>query len=697
MTTDKKQTPASETAGPAAPAAAPAPPPAAGGEDVALFKNEIEIMCRKRLSQLDRGPVKAYAAQSLRGGVPLFALVCEPVLVPRQRTVQKFAAIINPGLVRLVGAGVVYWPPARAQRYVFIYENNMGQPLAEKKQGGLGWKPERVIQSVVKPMISVLLDMRDKDMIHGNISPFNMFVGGAAGNERVMLGECLATPIGLLQPALFETVERAMCDPLAKGHGSIDDDLYAFGVTLCYLMRTRDPMEGMTDDEIIREKMEIGSYAALTGKDRFTGGILELLRGLLYDDREQRWTLDEIEAWDAGQRLSPKQSARKVKAPRPVHFMEERYFRPMQLAMDLEKNPTEAVQLIDSGALDQWLTRSLDDKQVTQRYELAIEGAQDQGRGAGYAEKLLCRVSVALDPDAPLRYAGMKIHPEGFPVALHAAFVDKKNLQDFVELINNNTVMFWLNNQTDMRIDVGGLISRFDGCRSFLRQAQMGYGIERCLYFLCVEGQCLSDKLKNYYVLTPEELMYAFEDLSGRPERPELFIDRHVAAFLSVKDRRMIDPFMQELNAAEMFKRVMGNIKTLATIQKRSQMEMFPGITRWIADILPPVYERLHDREMREKLRRKMEKLKEVGDISRIAVILDNPEMVQRDIHAFRQAMQEYHELREEYATLEHKMRKKDTYGRDTGREVAAIVSCMLAGILMLAFTFLFFTGGGPF
>lgn len=695
MTTDQKQTPPADNPEQAKPSA---PPVATGSEDIALFKNDIEIFCRKRLPQLDRGPVKAYAAQSPRATTPYYALVCEPHLVPRIRTAPKLAAIINPSVVRLIGAGVVYWPPAKAQRYVFLYENNMGQPLVDKDTGGgLGWKPERVIQAVVKPMVGALLDMRDKDLIHGSISPYNMFIGGTQGNERVVVGECLSSPLGFIQPAVFETIERAMCDPMAKGFGSISDDLYAFGVTLCFLMRTRDPMEGMSADAIIRHKLEIGSYAALTGKDRFTGNILELLRGLLYDDRDQRWTLDEIEAWDGGQRLSPKQSTRKVKAPRPVHFMDERYFRPVQLAMDLEKNPAEAVQLIDSGALEQWLTRSLDDKQVTTRFEQAVEGAQDQGRGPGYAEKLLSRVSVALDPDAPLRFAGMHVHPEGLPNKLHAAFYEKKSLQEYVELLNNNTVMFWLNNQTDIRIDVGGMISRYDGCRSFLRQTQMGYGIERGLYFLCPEGQCLSEKLRNYYVLTPEDLMFAFEDMAERPNRPELFIDRHIAAFLSVKDRRMIDPFIQELNAAEPFKKILGNIKTLATIQKRSNMEMFPGITRWIAAILDPVYARLHDREMRDKLRKKMDKLKEVGDITRIAVILDNPDMISRDISAFRQAMQEYHDLREEYTTLEHKMRKSDTYGKDTGREVAAIVSCILAGILMLAFAFMFFTSGKTF
>jgi hypothetical protein len=366
--------------------------------------------------------------------------------------------------------------------------------------------------------------------------------------------------------------------------------------------------------------------------------------------------------------------------------------------MDLRKNPTEAVQLVDSDTLGQWVARSLEDKMIAARLEQAIEAAQEQGRGPGYADRLLSRVSAALDPDAPIRYAGMSLHPEGMPYVMAEAFMTKKGLQPFVDIMNQTLVVFWLHNQTDVRLDVGGLVARYDGARAFLRQNNMGYGIERCLYSMCPEVQCVSERLNDYFVLSPEDLMFALEDMAGKPGRPDLFIDRHIAAFLSIKDRRMIDPFLPELNAPDFFKRVLGNVKILATIQKRSHMESFPGIAGWAADMLDPVYERFHDRELRRKLKDKVAKAKEAGDLSKIVAMVDNPDMIQKDMQEFRKAMQEYADLREEHNTREHKMRRPETYGRDTGSEVAAIVSGVLAGILILGFTFLYFTSGGlPF
>lgn len=665
--------------------------------DTAVLNGRFEILPGNRLPAFDNGPAKAYAARAAgQAQAGFFALVCESGLVPRVRYAATFSTIMNPNLVKLIASGVVYWPPDGGYRYVFVYENNLGRPLMQKGgAGGLGWKQEQVMSAVIKPLVNVLLDLRDADLVHGCINPYNMFDGGAEIVDKAILGECLSLPPSMSQPALFEPVERAMTDPVARGMGTFEDDLYAFGVTLTVILRHRDPMEGMTDEDIIRQKVEMGSYAALTGKERFTGGLLELLRGLLYDDRVQRWTLDEVMTWLGGQRLSPKQSAKKQKAARPVHFNGERYFRPALLAMDLEKNQAEAVQMIESGHLNQWIERSLEDSVIGERYQKALDAVQDYGRGPGYWDLLLSRMSVALDPEAPVRYKGLKLNPEGLPCALAKAVYDGGDVAPFAEIVNHQLVIFWLQAQQDMRVDVGTLLPRYDACRTYLRQPTMGYGIERCLYFLNRECPCFSPKLKGFYVTTPEELMLAFEEIAKRPDRPALFIDRHIAAFLSVKDRKDVDAYFLELNAPEHYKRVLGNLKTIATIQQRGRMKPLPGVASWVADVVEPLYERYHDRTLRTALQEKVKKLKAGGDISKIAAVFDDADLRKKDFQGFRAAMIEYAKLREEHAELEEKMAKPESFGKETGNEVASVVSCFLAGVIILAFAFLYFTNKG--
>lgn len=682
-------------------ASPPTSSPAGGMGLVASFRDQFFVHPGRRLKQFDQGPVMAYAAsgQPDVSAVTHFALICEPNLIPRARAAGAFARLINASLVKLVACGAMYWPPSQAERYVLIYENVNARPLMTEGQfRGLDMKPEIVQDNLVKPLAHALLDMRDVDIVHGNIRPSNIFVTGV-GNavDRVILGDCLSTPPSYCQHPMFETIERAMAAPIGRGLPSLDTDIYSFGATLAVLLRSRDPMEGMSTEEIIKHKMEQGSYVALTGKDRFTGAILELLRGCLQDDRGQRWTLDDIMNWMEGQRLSPKPPSKKIKAARPIHFLDERYFRPAVLAMDLQKNQSEAAQMIEGGHMTQWVERSLEDNTILKRLESAMETTAELGRGPGYWDRLICRVSIALDPESPIRYKDLAINPEGIPAALADAMIRKQDMSSFLELVNQQTVMFWLSSQGETPVDVGTLASRFDSCRAILRQQNIAYGIERCLYFINPECPCLSEKLKGYYVQTPEDLILALDKIGTQPGRPELMLDRHSIAFISVKDRKDIDPFLMELNAPEMYKRILGNIKTLATVQQRSRMEKTPGLCRWAADILEPVYERLHDRELRASMRARVNQLADAGDLGKIAGILDNPATYQKDTDGYNRARQDYHKLRVEDARLEAKLEDPAQFTHGIGREVAAIVSCVLAGIVIVIFVLMFFSKGGVF
>jgi hypothetical protein len=477
----------------------------------------------------------------------------------------------------------------------------------------------------------------------------------------------------------------------------VASDIYALGVSLAMLVRTRDPMEGMSVDEVIRHRLEIGSLAAYTGKDRISGNLVELLRGLLNDDPATRWTVKEIMAWSDGQHISPKQGYKKTKAARPLTYEGNRYFRPQLLAMDLGKNQAEASQLVETKALEQWISRSLEDSSVQKRLEEAAEKAEEQGHGPGYWDRLLGMVSMALDPEAPIRFRGLNFFPAGLGSCLTNAMVMKTDIQPYIDLINQQIISFWVNVQSEHKEDVGTVLTQTENCRAFLRQGNIAYGIERCLYFLNPDCHCLSEKLRGFYVRSPEGLMRAFERISTQPNRPELFFDRHSVAFLSVKDRKDVDGFLIELNSSEPHKKILGNIKTLATIQQRSRMERLPGLCKWVSDILDPVYARFHDRELRTKLKKKVAGLIEAGDVSKIVGLVTNPQTLAYDIDGYNQARQEYYDLTQEQALLEKKMANPSMFGRGIGREVAAFVSCVLSGLAIMFFIFTFLSKGSVF
>lgn len=672
-------------------------PPPPGG---VRFSDEIEIRADKPLPGLDIGPVRAFAAVGTgKLGGPKVALICAPHMTPRSDAANIFAVFSHPALVRLVTCGPVFWPLEKAERFVLIYENGFGKPLASPTGNPMafGLRQEDVLEFVVRPIVGVLTEFRNKDFIHGGIRVSNLFDGGGRGLERLVLGDALSGPPSAMQPALYEPVERAMADPMARGLGTQADDLYALGVVLAVLLRHNDPLEGMEPRQVIFEKIENGSYSALTGKDRFTGAILELLRGLLYDDPAQRWALEDVQAWLDGQRLSPKQSLRKLKAPRSITFAGQKYFRAQVLAMDLHTNLPETADLIESGTLEQWIARSLEDKPGLQRLETALTSLEDFGRGPGHWDRLACRLSIALDPVAPIRYKGVSVKAEGLGAALASAIVQKKDLTPYAEIIAQNTVLFWLDMQASANLDVGTLISRYDSCRAFLRQKNMGYGIERCAYILNPEAPCLSERFRDYYVRSPEGMMSAFEKIIEKKPDTAPFFDRHIAAFLSVKERKAIDPYLPEIGASERSKQVLGTLKVLASIQKRARLPSFPHLSRCIAGLMDPVYQLYHDRDLRKTIREKVEKARDSGDLGKMASHVENAETLQKDYVAFRKAMREYASLRKDRQRLEAQTTTATSFGRSTGRQVAALVSSLIAAMVILTVAFIHFSGGKVF
>lgn len=659
---------------------------------------DIEILCGNPLPEYDAGPVKAYLARSIgRGQGEYFALICERHAMPRVFTIAPYKGFSNEMLVPLVTSGVVFWPPTREERYAFVYKNVLGKRI--HKSGApeaLGWRQETVMEAIVKPMAQLLREFRDSNFVHGAIRPSNMFTDSATGKlPKVVLGDCLSLPPSYLQPVLYEPIERSMAQISGRGEGVLQSDLYSWGVTLAVFLRAHDPMHDMSDEEIIKEKLEFGSYAAITGKDRFKGSILELLRGLLHDDQKERWTIDEVMTWLDGRRLSPKQSQKLKKAARPLTFNDNKYFYAPLLAMDLERNLPDILRLVDEGDMDQWLERSLEEEELTERVTTQIKSSKEKGTGPGYEERLASNLSVALDPMAPIRYKGLHLMGDGIGSAIVEAFCRKVDLQPFVDLFTQGFAFTWLTSSKNLMLDTGALISRFDQCRNYIRHGKPGYGIERCIYTLSTECPCLSEKLKPYYVQSPEELLIAYEDLCRKGNAPAMFLDRHSMAFLSAKEPKVIDPYLMDLSSVEDHRRVMGNLKCLAGIQKRFDMDSFPGIAKVFVEALPVVYARFHDREVRAKMETTVKKFAADGDLVKMEAVLGNTEIASQDYSSFRKAMFEYSELSKEYNNLLLRLDDKGVFGKSTGKEFAAIVSSGLAAVVILALGLMFLSKNG--
>ena len=106
---------------------------------------------------------------------------------------------------------------------------------------------------------------------------------------------------------------------------------------------------------------------------------------------------------------------------------------------------------------------------------------------------------------------------------------------------------------------------------------------------------------------------------------------------------------------------------------------------------------RYHDRRVQEKMKEHVAEFQLSGDLSKIASIFDNSEVIKKDFIAFKKAMLEFKKIEEERQKLEMKLQDPDSFGIETGREVSAIVSSVMAFLLILGSGVMFFSDKSPF
>lgn len=286
---------------------------------------------------------------------------------------------------------------------------------------------------------------------------------------------------------------------------------------------------------------------------------------------------------------------------------------------------------------------------------------------------------------------------DGFGYAFAESLALEKDYTPFIELFKNSIVPDWVVSNPDRNIDIGALLDKFENCKSYMRQTKIGFGFERCLYSLCPDVHCLSLVLKNYCVRNPEEFIKALDNLCEQNKAPSNFVDRHSAAFLMVSDSRVIDSYLYELDAQEKYRNTLGTLKCLAAIQKRYELGNFPALALAIEKLLVPIYDRFHDRGVRQKIQKEVSKHAQTGSLAKMLELLDNPNIQAKDHNAFLNAMVEYKALVYEEADLDKRLENKNTFAQSTGRTFAAFVSCGISGIIILALSFIFFGGKAPF
>src|SRR3546814_16786161 len=104
---------------------------------------------------------------------------------------------------------------------------------------------------------------------------------------------------------------------------------------------------------------------------------------------------------------------------------------------------------------ERWIRRSLSDDRRAAAVSAATQAVIGVGGGAaGLEDRLLTRVLIALDHQAPLRYKQVAVRIQGFSAAFAASFHSEERRQTFAEILLHKLPQMLLEAQGRLRADI---------------------------------------------------------------------------------------------------------------------------------------------------------------------------------------------------------------------------------------------------
>jgi hypothetical protein len=646
------------------------------------LKGNYEIRPSQPVPELDAPPAVAFAARSLR--VPderLYALICDLRTPVRTDALRALSRLRHPNLVSVMEWGVVDWPPERRRLAVVLGRPSGARLMSPDLSAGRPIREKRLVQSVLMPLIEGLAALEHLGVLHGSIRPDNIFVDG----DSVVLGEGYAAPAGLMQPVLFQTLERGMAMPEGRGEGCRGDDLYALGVTLLLLRLGRNPLPDDDDEAILSRKLGLGTYGALVGDERLSPTLTEVLKGLLADDPASRWTLDELHRWVGGERRTPRQPSSLHRVRRPFVFRDKEYVSCRALAHDFAQHWDEAGTAILRTDFDGWVRRGIGNDEQTRKLLKVIAATGRIGVTGEIRDRMIARVLMALDPAAPIRFKGLSFMIDGFGPVLAAAEGNLRVKERLHQMLVDQAPIAWGGMQPKPRRDLLHHLQLFQRLLPALEESTIGFGIEHWLYAFNPEMPCLSPLVERDYVTRADGIVSALERVAQLSERRPDPMDRHLAAFIAVRTRPA--PTQQLRDVGQGVGTPVGALALLdilASLQHRPNETPTPALANWVGGLMTPVINGFRSQARRKRLTEAMQAAMTAGNLAVMFRLLSDWRERARDTAEYDKATADYRMALVQITRLEEARALRPQIAERIGGQVSVVVSTAIGSVLML-------------
>ncbi len=507
------------------------------------------------------------------------------------------------------------------------------RPAGVALRVGTAWRESDLVTWVLAPAAAALAALQARGLTHRAINPDNLFRAGA--RSPVTLGPFWAAPPASLQPSIYEPPYMAWCLPNGRGEGSIADDVYALGVTLLALALGRVPLAELDEPAILRRKLELGSFTALTADVALPPLLSDLLRGMLAEDPDHRPSPALL--------FRPEQArARRVAArpPRraqvPLDLAGLRVWTARELALGLALHPDRGFALLKTGEVEHWLRRCLGDPQLGMRLEdITRRGETNVPDDARLQGLTVMRSVAAIDPLAPLVWRSVAVQPDGIgPALVNAPPEVRAALEEVVaaEAVGHYCAASY------RRQDQAGLREEQRGWRAWLSARGPAGGGKRLCYGMNPMLACASPLLAGQPVVRAADLLPALDAAASTADRSHPPIDSHIAAFLAARTDSSLAGDLPHLASFAGEAERLSVLRLFARLQGRLHGGRLPGLAAWLVSCGLAGVSDWRSHRTRTALQDKLLQAAADGQIGAMVELLDDEGARQADRDGFEQA-----------------------------------------------------------
>ena len=601
--------------------------------------------------------IKAYATQKQSE----IAYVMAPHIMPRLSLMEAQSKIENAHLLQGYAAHPIRIQDSPYNQALIIAQKPGEISLTSEEARQFFQIHKNVAEWLVKPVVRILRDFEQLNLTHRAIHPTRLTFDDLSF-QNIIFGAGFLTPPGFLQPACYEPIQTCFAEPTARGAGQLSYDLYALGITILSLFKEPKFLHALASAESNTRRLSEGSHVFFLERQIFSERIAEILKGLICDDLNQRWTLDDLDAWADFNKVHARYRPPQKNVTKPFVHHNQDYHSLSLLLHHIGTDWMGAQDVLFSEDFRVWVRRySLKQENTIGLEEAKVSASRVEASIRQDAIVSYCL--MVLNPEAPFYFRGIVFTLDGLGDHLAAYFYDPQKRSEIGAFLSSKAPLFWLSLKEEKSPQVLRFNKIYQEAANFLSKRGMGFGIERCLYEMNPHVPCLSPFMNHVAMYGRMNVLEALNDYAARNPKhlaPKLPMDRHLMAYAATHYDFIKDDFLNAFpdERASQEQKIIGCLRFLSLIEKNTKPRSLKDLYGWVHDLALQSLGVYRSKRRRDIIRKLLESQRSPCPIDRLLDWIDNSAEKKIDMEEFMDAKKHYiytvHKVKDWQFKLDH-------------------------------------------